>query len=1269
MLLKGDTQSDRFEQLINKYLELVNNNVPTSNILVVLQTPNDKHKFITSVLDKLNCAVIDKLNIHTFHGLIYNTISDNWMFLEKTIPTKKHSILPNLVGLEVSQLILKDILKNIKVKGYNSKKSLLHQIFRRYSLILQNDLNESEIAEKSELLNESFADDAHLIIKNLLAKTLSFRSFDYLRQMPLFKYIYQNTDYFKNIDYLIVDDADEMTPAAYTFFESLKPKEYYIGFDSPGNSRAGYLAADTNFETRLYKTYKELPIELKSNSNPDAQKIYSNILENKENILENLTYSSYSKRAEMIDAGIHKIQELLQNGIKPTEITIISPIIDDILKFSLSQKLTNIDLQFITGSEKLFDDNLVKSIINIIKLGLNLPINEFDLRCVLLDILDMQIKDCETIIKEYQSKHQLSRNIDNEKYQKMLETLDYIKENHFALSKKIYYIYQALIDYISPKKIKKLNFFLKQIQDFEKVFSKIEIESRTEDIVVQLENSIISENPYSVLNINSNDLIVSTPQKIIDNKILTKYQIWLDVSSNTWRKSDIGPLYNSWVFQKSWDKSKYTIEDDIRLAKEKTAKIMRKLIICTDYVYAYSSLFDSQGVENFGGLETVLLTEKKDESTGSVFKIIPRDDQKPVLDYKRGKMAISAVPGAGKTTILLALILKLLENKIKPENIYVLTYMESAARNFKDRIKNINPSNSKLPNITTIHGLALRILKENSNYERLGLDADFDICDDSLKLKIIGNIAGNIDKTDIEDFMRAISVLKFSDVPEEKIIDILKNPNHYQIHPKVMRFLRFFQEYQKTLKENNIIDYDDILISSVKLLENNPDILEYYQNICQFIIEDEAQDSSSIQQKLLNLLSGKYQNIIRCGDINQAITTTFTNADVEGFYKFINSSDKVAMDRSQRCTEDVWKLANKLIQFGNGILNEAFYNMMMRPVENKNPVEKNAIKSIIFDTSDEEKNFVLSEIKTLLTQKTDATVGILLRNNYQVAEWESFINNAGFKVITRSESLGKKAIFKTIFAILKSIENPFKNSILAETYQTLYEQGFYKRNLTDKIKNCECKFITINPDDAGDLGEFLWDINYWLMNSTLPLSELVSKIGLCYYKTDMEVSNVHLISTLVTRLNVKNDLSLLIEKFKELAKRPSLSGFKFFAEEDEAKKETGTIQIMTLHKSKGDEFDYVFIPELTERNLSLDINQMSLKSSSTFMENIKSLNPDYKKKNDTELKQFIIAENFRLLYVAFTRAKRKLYITVSNKSKSFGKLQDNDISIIFGGII
>ena len=1263
MLIKGDIKSNRFNLLVEKFVNLVNTGVSTSSILVVLQTPNDKNRFIEEVLNKVKIPVLEKLNIHTFHGLIYNSISDNWVYLEKIIPTQKHTILPNLVGLEVSQLILKDILKNIKVKGYNSKKSLLHQIFRRYSLILQNDLTEKEIEEKSEILKESFAEDAHKIIKTLLAKTLTFRSFDYLRQMPLFKYIFQNTKYFQNIEYLIVDDADEFTPAAFEFFKTLKLKEVFIGFDSPGNSRVGYLGADSEFETRLYNIYKELPKTLESKHNSDTEKIYSNLLEDKENILENLSYVSYSKRAEMIDAGIKKINDLLAKGISPAEIAVISPVIDDVLKFSLSQKLTTLDLQFISGSEKLADNSLIKSVLNILKLGINLPINEFELRGILSDFLDIQIKDSKEILKTYKQKRILPENQDNEKYKRFIETVKFLQTSDIPLSEKIYYIYQTLVKRISADNIRKFNFFLKQIQDFEKVFSQKEIESRVEDIIIQLENSIVSENPYSVLNINENDLIVSTPQKIIDNKVQTRYQIWLDISSSNWTKSDTGPLYNSWVFQKSWDKGEYTIEDDIMLSKHKIAKVIRKLILCTDYVYAFSSLFDSQGVENFGGIEKAVITEKKEISENNRFNIIPRDDQKPVLEYKQGAMAISAVPGAGKTTILLALVIKLMNQGIHPNNIYVMTYMESAARNFKDRIKNINPENTKLPNITTIHGLALRILKENSNFERLGLDSDFDICDDSLKSRIIGAIAGNIDKSDIEDFTRAISVLKFSGISKERFEGVLKTPKDF--HPKVNRFMRFFREYQTKLEEENLIDYDDILVSAVRLLEENPDILEYYQNQCQYIIEDEAQDSSEVQQRLLNLLSGKYKNIIRCGDINQAITTTFTNADVEGFYNFINNSQKVSMDHSQRCTEDVWKLANKLVDFGG----KAFYPMMMQPVEGKNPVQKNAVYSHIFETDKDEKNFVLSEIKKLLSAEPDSTIGILLRNNYQVGEWESFINNAGFKVITRSESLGKKAIFKTIFAILKAIENPFSNANLADTYQTLYEQGFYKKNLSSKIENCEDDFIRINPDDAGDLSEFLWDMNYWLLSSTLPLQQLVSKIGLCYYKTDLEISNVYLISTLVARLNVKNDLSLLVEKLGELAKKQSLSGFKFFSEEDTSEKQSGKIQIMTLHKSKGDEFDYVFIPELTEKNLALDINIMSLKPSSTFMENIKELNPDYKKKTDEELKEFTLAENMRLMYVAITRAKKKLYITAPEKSKYFSRMQDNDVSVLFGELI
>ena len=167
--------------------------------------------------------------------------------------------------------------------------------------------------------------------------------------------------------------------------------------------------------------------------------------------------------------------------------------------------------------------------------------------------------------------------------------------------------------------------------------------------------------------------------------------------------------------------------------------------------------------------------------------------------------------------------------------------MDSAARNFRDRIKNMSPDSTQLPNISTIHGLALRIIKDNSNYERLGLDTDFEICDDTQRMRILKSIDVKYTKTELEDFDRAISVMKLQGG------DINKTSED----KKIEKFKAFYKEYRQKLSEANLIDYDDILLFSVKLLEKNPDILEYYQNICEYIIEDEAQDSSGIQQKLI----------------------------------------------------------------------------------------------------------------------------------------------------------------------------------------------------------------------------------------------------------------------------------------------------------------------------------------------------------------------------------------------------------------------------------
>ncbi len=1684
MLLNFIKVDFRTNILVEKYSELISKGVKPSEILVLVQNSTLKKQFADKVLEKIDVDALEKLNIHSFFSIVYNTLIDNWCFIENSIPSDKKFILPNLVGLEVSQFLLKKILKDVDVKGYNSKHSLLHQIFRRYSLIVQNHLTDSEVRERSKILHEAFADDAEIIIKKLLALTLKTRSLDYLRQTLIFNHVYKNTDYFKNIKYLLVDDADEMTPVCFDFISYLKPqlKDWVICFDSMGSSRCGYLSADTSIEYKLQKLFNEgvnegigvnegeninldavsrqaqnhSPLvgtdlrtdggkcsspdseqtepsgllkpegealeawsksnteskslisergektailqarhfyskealnyskELRQNQTPaeqilwyylrkkqlaglkfrrqeafgnyildfvcyekrlvieldggghldNEQKkhdrlrdkfiedngykvlrifnndifsniegviekilqcadltpppsplpqgagecvqaesnlhqacdysplvgesksliserglyktegvaqnaeeeelflcepskpkdltppptpshkgrgnyclaidehlkfkdltpppgplpqgagecvqaesnlhqacdysplvgesksliserglyktegvaqnaeeeelflcepskpkdltppptpshkgrgnyclavdehlkfkdltpplpqgagectdmsqslshsvtqslpsqnsfsqgdiIFSNILEDKHDKLENFTLTSLSKRAEILDYTIEKIQNLFKQNALPKDIAIITPLQDDMLRFTLNENL-KCNVLFLSGSEKLVDNPLVKASLNILKLMLGIEISEMDLRVIISDYTGIPLKYAYNILHAYNKEKKLPE-IDlefyNDNYQRFYKAFCEIKDKDIKLSQKVYEMFYRVVAFADEKKINKFNFFIKQLRDFESVFGWHEVINQSAEIINQIENSIIAENPSSTLEINDNDLIVATPQKIIDNKISTKYQFWLDVSHSDWVKTDTGPLYNAWVMQADWSKDEYTVEDDIFLSKQKTARILRKLLLLAkNHVWACSSLFDPSGVENLGGIESYL-SGGNDEPVDrkKAFKIVPRDDQKPVLDYKNGSMAISAVPGAGKTTILLALIIKLIDKGVTPSNIFVLTYMDSAARNFRERIKNMCPNSTQLPNISTIHGLALRIIKENSNFERLNLSSDFDICDDTQRMRILKSIGGKYTKTEIEEFDRAISVLKL----QEGNIDTPSTDK------KIEKFKAFYREYQAQLREANLIDYDDILIMSVKLLENNPDILEYYQNICEYIVEDEAQDSSGVQQRLIGLLSGKHKNLIRCGDINQAITTTFSNADVEGFREFIKNADKtVEMNHSQRCTQDVMNLANKLVNYGSSILPKAFFKSYMHGVEGKNPVSENAVFSCVFENTFAERNFILKEIKNILTRNKDATIGILLRNNYQVGSWAEFINNSGLKSITRSESLGQKGVFNTIFSILKFIQTPFDNEVLVSTYETLSELGFYKPRLQLEIRASEIPFIQKNGDDteSQDLSQFLWDMQYWLNSSTLPLEELVIRIGLFYYTSDIEKSNVYLIATLVKRLNSQRDFNLTLQRLEELSKRPSLSGFKFFSEEEDKDAMKGKVQIMTLHKSKGDEFEYVFLPEMAEKNLSIDTAKAKLKSSSIFMEEVKSFNPNYKHKDELELKEFNSEESLRLLYVAITRAQKKLYITTSAKAKGWGnKETEQEASVVF----
>lgn len=1319
MLLEGSVASKKTDMLVEKYAKLLNTGVPASEILVLVQNSQVKNKFVENTLNLLEIPAVEKLEVHSFFSLVYNTIIDNWAVLENINPYPGAEILPNLAGLEVSQFILKDIIKEVQFKGYNSKKSLLHQLFRRYSLIVQNNLSDEDVEWRSRVLGESFADDARIALKKLLAKTLALRDFDYLRQGLVFNYIYKNTEYFKNIKYLILDDGDEITPACFDFIKYLTPqlKEAAIAFDKKGASRTGYLSADRTAVWEFEKLFNEPVISLDSSSKLrfDAENLFKNVTEEKCEILENFSLQSPSKRAKMIDLAVNQINALLKAKVKPSEISIVTPVIDDMLKFSLKLSIKNhTNLLFLSGSEKLIQNPLVLSVLTIIKLNCDMreKLTSFDLRIILSNFLEIPVKYCREILDEFdRSKELIEFEFPHEdytlKYQKFLNLVNDHENAEKKLSLQAREVYNELVELKSfdGSVLNKFNFFIKQLQEFENIFKK-DFENRKTEIITQIENSIISENPYSILEIRERDLAIGTPQKIIDNQIRTKYQIWLDVSSDEWIKSDTGPLYNAWVFQRGWSKDDFTIDDNIELGKEKTARILRKLTLCAgEKVFAYSSLFDGNGIENFGGIEkfiTVAAPEVQEvDETKKKFKITPRPDQQPVLDYKSGQMAISAVPGAGKTTILLALILKLLENGAQAENIFVLTYMESAARNFRERIKSIREDSAQLPNISTIHGLALRILKENGNFERLGLSSDFEICDDTQRSRIVKEIATKmkLKKTETDEFDRAVSVFKIgggtfkpltpnpssardegrsdetsANSTKPRVVTPIQSKGTQTpatLNPKVKKFQLFYEDYQTALKSSNLIDYDDMLISSVRLLEENPDILAHYQDICHFVIEDEAQDSSAIQQKLINLLSAKYKNLIRCGDINQAITTTFSNADVEGFRKFIQTSNNVSMNCSQRCTKEVWTLANDLVTFAqeHDEMKNAFFKIFMQPVEGRNPVSENAVTPKIFDSTLEEKNYILSVIKNTLKKDPKATVGILLRNNFQVVQWMDFINNSGLKTITRSECLEQKTIFRVIFAVLSMILNPFDNNVVADNYEILAESGFYKQRLGTEIRKYENPFISLNCDDINNihLEQFYWDMTYWLSFPQLAADELAIKIGLHYFSNEIEKSNVYLISTLIKRISLANsNFEYIMTRLAELSKKTSLSGFKFFSEEDESDKEflEGKVQIMTLHKSKGDEFDLVFLPEMAEKNLTLDFAQIKLKSSD-FMENIRQLNPNYKPKSEIQLKEELLAENLRLLYVAITRAKKNLHITVSRKAKSFEKMVDQQPSLVF----
>jgi|GEM_PF-428366 len=1307
--IEGPLKSGKTSILADTFVELIKSGVSSGEILIICANSYKKRSLSEIIKNKLVDASLDQVGsipIFTFNGIVYNSILNNWPIVEEKIlkDPVNSVIIPNLCGLETTEYLLKNCIKSVNeeckeeigFRDYYSDLNLIHQLLRRYRLFTENNLNESEIAAKSELSRENFTKESKKVLEKLKIKTGKLRSIDYLKQTELFIYLVENNliSDFSGINYLFADDIDEISYSAQSFIKYLMPdvKEFYLAADPEGGTRRGYLCAYPEGWNEIKQVKEAETIKL-SCTKPiinDAVSLFNAVKDDLKPSLNFITLENSIKKVEMMDNVFKKICDLIyKRKVSPEDIIIVTPSIDENIRFSLSEffHLHKIRYQFLSGSKKIIDNHYVYGsliIAQLINEKWGFKPSEFEIRLLLTGLLNFPMIACNEIIQNYKTnKKKLNEDITllskdlNSKYHNLIETIKYLKEENCNLQEQLSVIFTRVLapELTIDSDIEDFNIMLKSLKSFYEVLNKLDVSEipkiPEKDWVIQIKNTVVSDNPPLMPDIKEGSVLIATPQKVVDFELESKYQIWLDVSGPQWTKDDTGPLYNSWVFQKNWEGEKYSPEIHRKLTLNKTAHVLRKLVICAnEAVFAYSSQIDNVGNEN-AGILTRYLNQNTEKEENIFNRIIPRSDQEPILKYTGGKLAIPAVPGAGKTTIMRELIIELINRRVKPSEIMVITYMESAARNFLDRIKKNCPNLNEMPYISTIHGLAYRIIKDDDNFLKLNFDQNLDICDDTAKIKIIQEIClkyipdGETEYNWIDLNTRAISKAKLGELDYRTIKKYLKNHSNQQLE----EFLPIYTEYSQTLREKNMVDFDDMLVMSVRLLKNYPEIRRVYQTQYRFVIEDEAQDSSKIQQELISIISNYHGNLVRCGDPNQAIMNTFTNADVQGFRDFIANNPNINMVSSQRCSKEIYELANYLVKWSytQDDLKSSFLEIYMEPVEDSNPIVENSVSFNIFDTPDEEKVRVLNEIKKLREENSDFTFGILLKKNDAVVEWARMLESHNIPVICYTDSLKQKKVFRFILSFLQVLENPWENKNIVELYEEFVQLKIYRKNFEsiDFIKNkIKSPFISFELSDlmTENLVNFWADVYYWLEYSYLPPEELVIKIGNYYFKDITDKSNVYLMAALIKKFkNSFNDYSEvektvnlpdIINHFKKLKDLKRVSGVRFFTEMDEDNSAlAGYVQLMTIHKSKGNEFDAVFIPEMHDSMYSYTVtpDNIQIKPENILLEKLNIIIDNKSEKTASRIQLDQVEENMRVIYVGITRAKKKLYMSSTLK--------------------
>ena len=617
------------------------------------------------------------------------------------------------------------------------------------------------------------------------------------------------------------------------------------------------------------------------------------------------------------------------------------------------------------------------------------------------------------------------------------------------------------------------------------------------------------------------------------------------------------------------------------------------------------------------------------------------DKQYEAVINTEGPVLVIAGAGSGKTKVLTHKIAYLMgEKHIMPWNILAITFTNKAANEMKQRVENLVGDATKDMWIGTFHSICVRILRRY--IDRIGFDTSFVIFDTSDQKTMVKNCLKelNIDDKMFTDksVMYEISNAK-NEMLEPKAYAVKANGDY-----RKEKIATIYELYQKKLKENNAIDFDDIINFTIKILMENPDVLEYYTEKFKYVLVDEYQDTNKAQFTLVTLFASRHGNITVVGDNDQGIYS-FRGADISNilnFEKDFPGTKIIKLEQNYRCTKNILNVANDIIKNNTKKYDKKLWT--------KN---EEGIMPIVYKADDEyaEASYIVEQIYHLKTEEyyKYSDFAILYRMNSQSRSIEDILRREEipYKIIGGLKFYERKEI-KDIIAYLRLINNTKDNlslrRIINEPKRGIGVTSLDKIAQIAEQNNISMYDVIKKAEEYGlnrvysNSREFIQVMEELIaQKENLNISELIKQtLNKTGYTKALELENTQEAENRIE--NLEEFLTVAIE-FEEQEAENTLSNFleqmALTSDIDNMEDDQDSVTLMTLHSAKGLEFPVVFLVGMEE-----------------------GIFPGYK--SISEPKE--LEEERRLCYVGVTRAKQNLYLTCAKRRTMFGSTSYNLVS-------